>query len=522
MKKPIAPRAGFRSVPNLAIFAAFGAFSLSLHGGANAAGPIDHAARAHELIEGLDLDEARQELSGASADDLDAAIEKARLAIYEEDCDGAVAILKRPELAASEEGRSLAEIAQGCARVTAATVSEKDDSKNLEVRFQDEADRALMPMLADTVVKARDALTRDLGVTWPKPTRVVVVRDLLSLSAMTGLPYESATTTGTVAVAKWGRVTVLSPRASHHGFVWRDTMAHELTHLAVTRATNDRAPLWLQEGVAKREEIRWRDPGPFDNRPTPESIVVRGIEMKIDVPLDKLGPSIAMLPTADQAMVAFAEVTSFVRFFADHAPPDGLPHLLNDLRDRKSVDDSLRDVSQSDLKQWDTKWRAWIASTHHDALPAVSGLGATPPNARDVRERMRLAELLDARSHSPEALKELDKVTDAPVDDPSFSALRASVLHHVAKDKDAEPLVSDPKKTYGSYGPWWAIRGVLAVARGDQPTADASFAEAVATDPFDIEAACGSRDAAAPVPTDPSMRLLCEAARARAEPADGE
>ncbi|MGH7282305.1 MAG: hypothetical protein ACRELY_12320, partial [Polyangiaceae bacterium] len=286
------------------------AAALGVPGGAVAATapsiPVvsNHAARAHELIEGLDFDEARKELGQASIDDEAAALERAYLAIYELDCDGAVAILSRPELAASEDARSLMDIAQGCARVTAATVMEKDDAKNVQVTFQDEADRALMPMLVDTVVKARDALTRDLGVTWPTPTRVVVVRDLLSLSAMTGLPYESATTTGTVAVAKWGRVTVLSPRASHHGFVWRDTMAHELTHLAVTRATNDRAPLWLQEGVAKREEIRWRDPGPFDNRPSPEAIVARGMEMKIDIALDKLGPSIAMLPSADRAMVA--------------------------------------------------------------------------------------------------------------------------------------------------------------------------------------------------------------------------
>lgn len=516
-------------IANRLVFAAFAALAIFAGDhGANAAGPLNHAARAHELIEGLDLDEARSELAQAAADDGDAEIEKARLAIYEEDCDGAVAILKRPELAATEEGRTLNEIAMGCARVIAATVSEKDDARNLEVRFQDESDRALMPMLADTVTKARDALTRDLGVTWPKPTRVVVVRDLLSLSAMTGLPYESATTTGTVAVAKWGRVTLLSPRASHHGFVWRDTMAHELTHLAVTRATNDRAPLWLQEGVAKREEIRWRDPGPFDNRPSPESIVARGMEMKIDIPLDKLGPSIAMLPTADQAMVAFAEVTSFVRFFADHAPPDGLPHLLNAIRekkrgDEKEIDDALREVSQNDLKQWDAKWRAWMASTHHETLSAVVGLSAAPPNAHDVRERMRLAELLDARGHAGEALKEIEKAKDPPAEDPSFSALHASILHHVGgRDKDAEPLVSDPKKPYGSYGPWWAIRGQLAVARGDQSTADSSFAEAVATDPFDIDAACGTRDANAPIPKDPSLHLLCEAARQRAEPVDGE
>src|SRR5439155_4149926 len=219
-------------------------------------------------------------------------------------------------------------------------------------------DRALTPLVMETVVKAREALTRDLGVSWPKPTRIIIVRDLLSLSAMTGLPYKSAQTTGTVAVAKWGRVTLLSPRASHHGYGWRDTIAHELTHLAVTRATQDRAPLWLQEGVAKREEVRWREPGPFDDRPTPDAVVLRGIELKLDLALDKLGPSIAMLPSADAAMVAFAEVTSFVRYYASTASPDALPRILLALRNRKSPDAALAEVTGADLKGWDARWRA--------------------------------------------------------------------------------------------------------------------------------------------------------------------
>src|SRR5262249_48189855 len=161
-------------------------------------------------------------------------------------------------------------------------------------------------------------------------------------SAMTGLPQEAAQTTGTVAVAKWGRVTLLSPRASQHGYSWRDTIAHELTHLAVTRATIDRAPLWLQEGVAKRGEVRWRPPGPSHDRPSPAAIVMRGTELRLDLPLDKLGPSIAMLPSADAAMVAFAEVTSFVRYYAATQGEDALPRLLQALRDQGSVDDALR------------------------------------------------------------------------------------------------------------------------------------------------------------------------------------
>src|SRR5258708_14128176 len=121
---------------------------------------------------------------------------------------------------------------------------------------------------------------------------------------------------GTVGVGKWGRLTLPSPRATGHGYAWRDTVAHELTHLAVTRASGDLAPLWLQEGVAKNEEVRWRAPGPFDDRPPPEAITQRGSELGLTPPPDKLGPRVAMLPSAAAAPGAFAAVTGFVRSFS--------------------------------------------------------------------------------------------------------------------------------------------------------------------------------------------------------------
>ena len=500
-------------------------------------GPDDHAAKAQEYILANDFDEARKELARGKADDVGIATERARLALYEADCDGALVTLSSPDVVKTEQGAMLADIARGCARVTASTVLEEDHDQGVWIRYQDESDRALTPLLVETVVKAREALTRDFGATWPKPTRIVVVRDLLSLSAMTGLPYEAAQTTGTVAVAKWGRVTLLSPRASIHGYSWRDTVAHELTHLAVTRATVDRAPLWLQEGVAKREEVRWREPGPFDDRPSPDAIAARGIELKLDLPLDKLGPSIAMLPSADAAMVAFSEVASFVRFFATSTPPGSLERLFAALRDGKEPDSALEIASSGNLKQWDIKWRAYLQSKPKEPLPPLLSLGKEPPappakagaarapTLRDVRERMRLAELLLARSHPTEALNELDRLQGAaPQDDPSYRYLRGRVLMALgdpSRTKEAEVLFQDPKEVLTSYGPWWALRGVLARSRNDETIAEPSFAEAVATDPFDVEAACETLDADSPTPSkDPSP--LCLTARAWKVPSGTE
>jgi hypothetical protein len=478
-------------------------------------------ARAADAITEMDYETAHRELDGADPNDVGVALQLGRLAIYEGRFDDAVTLLARAELVRNDSGAQLAEIARGCARVTAATVVERDERRGIEVRYQDEDDRALEPLLADTVEKARATLEKDLGVTWPRPLRIVVVRDLLSLATATGLPYDSAKTTGTVAVAKWGRVTLLSPRATRHGYAWRDTIVHELTHLAVTRLTVDRAPLWLQEGIAKRQEIRWRDPGPFDDRPTPEAVVARGAAQHLDTPLDKLGPSIAMLPSADRAAVAFAEVTSFVRFYADTVGPSALPNLLAAIRVRDGADASLKELTGTDLAGWDAKWRAYLAARPAEALPATWSLGAPPAGMRDIRDRGRLAELLVGREHAGDALVELEPLAADAWEDPSLRHLRGRAFEASGNGAVVEASLGEPKDVASSYGPWWAIRGRFARTRGDGPTADGFFLEAVSQDPLDLESACETLDTAAPAPPSPAAQDLCEAARHRGEPGIG-
>jgi len=461
---------------------------------------------------------ARAELAKADPNSPAVILAKARLALYEEDCDLTAALLSR-DAGQIDEGRQLADVGRGCARVIAATVVDKDEANGIVVRYQDESDRALTPLLVETVLKARVSLTKDLGVEWRRPTRITVVRDLLSLSAMTGLPYKAAQTTGTVAVAKWGRVTLLSPRASHHGYPFRDTLAHELTHLAIAKQSHDRAPLWLHEGVARREEVRWREPGLFDEKPSPESIVMRGIELKLDLALDKLGPSIAMLPSADAAMVAFAEVTSFIKYFVETSAPDALPKLLLALRSAKSADDALKEVSGETLAQWDVKWRAQLKQRAKEPLSPMFGLGGSPPGVSDSRERSRLGELLLGRDHPAEALSELDRIPAEMLADPSLRYLRTRVLEAEPNLKAAEALVDDPRPWITGYGPCWAIRGRLAASRGDAQVAEASFGEALAHDPLGVEAACrASPRAEAGPPAGGQGAPLCEAARQRAEP----
>lgn len=489
------------------------------------AGPLSqfHAARARTFILGLDLDLAKKELQQGDANDPVIQRERGRLQLYEADCDGAVLSLASALAAGPDEDtEGMLDIARGCSRVTAAIIGDDVTTSDLVVRYQDEADRALTPLITESVENARKTLTRDLGVTWPKPTRVIVVRDLLSLAAMTGLPYESAQTTGTVAIAKWGRVTLLSPRASHHGYPWRDTLTHELTHLAVTRLTNDRAPLWLQEGLAKREEVRWREPGPYDDRPSPDAIARRGMDKKLDLGLDELGPSIAMLPSAQAAMVAFAEVTSFVRYYAKVAGDEAIKKLLSELRANQKIDAALVEASGMDLKAWDQKWRAEIMALPSEQVLGLDNFASDPKANTSARERIRVAELLFGRGHTAEAQREIDPLAGSKLvaHDPTFAYLAARVLEK-GDLPGARAKVADPKDPTHAYAPWWAIRARLALAASDAPLIEPSFLEALAQDPLDAEAACRSLDGSTLL-TAPKDVDLCKAAAGAGVPDLGQ
>jgi hypothetical protein len=227
-------------------------------------------------------------------------------------------------------------------------------------------------------------------------------------------------------------------------------------------------------------------------------------------------------------------VTSFVRFYAKSEGDEALPKLLAELKGGADTDAALVAASGAGLATWDGRWRAFLATRSHEPIPALFGLGGEPGDAsklRDLRDRSRLAELLLARQHPGEALSELDRIelAGSPVapdawqramGDPSVRWLRARALEAAGKQEQGASLVEDPREVLSSYGPWWATRGRWMRLRGDEPTATASFIEAVATDPFDVESTCETLDSASS-PTDPARKALCEAAREAGTPEFG-
>lgn len=471
--------------------------ALCLAGSANSATSPRQVSDA--IIE-LDVERGKELLKDAEQRG-DLAFERARLALYLGDCETAQAILASPQFADVEEARHFREVAAGCTGTTVGGLVVEDKERGVWMRLQDSEDKALAPLIAETADKARARIEQDLGVKMPRPLRIDLVRDLFSLAAVTGLPLEAAETTGTVAVARWGRVTMLSPRAASLGYPWEDTLAHEITHLALSRATRDRAPLWLQEGVAKREETRWREKQPFDDADYDR--VARAAQLQgTSVGIGGLGSSIAMLPTPEAASTAFAEVTSFVSFWLRE---NGTPafHLL--LRDLKGVGDrgpnaALASVTGVSLSEWNSRWQSWL-ETHVEAPeppPKLSPLEIRKQHQRaeDMIRHARLGDLLFERGHMEAAESRLTKMFDASPDDASLRAHLARATLAQGKTDRAKELVAKLEDVDAANAHYWSLRARFGFGTGAEPQGTpearkAAYRLGVSLDPLSEVVACG-------------------------------
>jgi hypothetical protein len=198
-------------------------------------------------------------------------------------------------------------------------------SAHFLIRFPPE-DAVIADYALDALEAAAAALHSDLGFVPARPIPVDILRSPADLALVTALSTDDVERTGTIAVSKWGRIMLSSPRAMRLGYAWLDSLSHELVHYAVASATHDRTPVWLQEGLAKFLEHRWRDPPGLALTPSLQHLLAKGLATHKLISFDSMHPSMAKLPRAEDASLAFAEVTTAVALLFTNG---GMPALRN-------------------------------------------------------------------------------------------------------------------------------------------------------------------------------------------------
>ena len=326
--------------------------------------PADVASRSRAALELL----AEEDVEGARAivDPLLAAHPEARpvrlaagvLRFYEQRYDEAVSLLERSG-AADDAGGFL-----GLAR--AARDAVKDDARLESDHFviftPKGKDEVLAPYAAETLEAQRAALEKDLG--WAPPGKVTVEflsspKDLARLSTLT---EQEIRTSGTIALCKFNKLMVVSPKALLKGYDWLDTVAHEYTHHVITGKTRDRTPIWLHEGIAKWSETRWRGAGGASFTPYASALLRDALRRNSLVTFAQMHPSMAKLPSQEAAALAFAEVETVVEFLVQRGGTPMVARALDLIAAGRTAEAAVAEALGLSVERFLADWRRFMAA----------------------------------------------------------------------------------------------------------------------------------------------------------------
>jgi hypothetical protein len=373
--------------------------------------------------------------------------------------------------------------------------------ENFEVRYAPGVDEVLVPYAIDTLKATAEALKEELGVEMLSPVRLEIYPDADSLARVSTLSVEAIRTSGTIALCKWGRLMIASPRALMHGYPWLDTIAHEYVHLLLTKATLDRAPVWLQEGVAKFLETRWReDRASLPDDPASRRLLYEAAMTDELLDFDQLHPSIALLPTQKAAALAFAQVSSFIAAFYEDQGSAGLRQVLENVANGEDARRALAGVAAVPWKTLEGRWRDGLAEgprapqarLMHRYLSSEASEQDEVASVELERARkfLRLGDLLWARQRATAASVEYGKAHRAAPGDPVVASRYARSAIAGGRPEDAIEPLTTTLRLYPTHAPALSSLATAEYRVSHPAAAEKAAYRAIAHNPFDPQPHC--------------------------------
>ena len=374
-------------------------------------------------------------------------------------------------------------------------------------------DAILAPYALETLEAIRKALVEDLGYAPPEKVRVEVVGNAAELSRVSTLTRAQIRTTGTIAICKFSKLMVTSPKAVITGYDWLDTLAHEYVHLVVSKKSRNTVPIWLHEGLAKFLESRWRGKAGLALSPSTQALLGRRVKQDKLIPFEKMHPSIALLPSAEDAATAFAEVFYAVDYVYRHRGTAGLRQILDELRAGRSDRAAVEAATGQDFAAFEKAWLHHIRAQPFpkELLPLEEKVvlkEEAPGKAKDekkgkkevsfgdfayveeagARKHAHLGEVMRERSRAGAAASEFAKAHRIVGDKyEAISNKYALALLELGQLDEAERVLSGSLRVHPGVAATNVHLGRIFLARKDWARARGAYTEALATDPFDPE-----------------------------------
>jgi tetratricopeptide (TPR) repeat protein len=467
-----------------------------------------------DALDAWQLDRARALLPGVSGDP-QRQLALGTLLVYEANYEQARKVLA--SLLASEQlsdprelsqARHYLGLASGAISALEGAITRTREGSPFVAVFASEKDTLLADYFFDAMANAHAELGDVFGIRPPSPIRFEFLDESAKLALVTPLGFEAIATTGTIGITKYRRVMMVTPRVMMQGYAWLDAATHEYVHYLVTLRTQNRAPVWMQEGLAKYFEQRWRRPGPPEMRESVEALLHRAIERDELVTLEEMSPSIALLPSREQAALAYAEVETMIGLLARERGSEGMNLLLDSVANGADPKEAFAAAWGADF---DTFMEDWKADTFRRTARARSGEVGGPQFLAEgesqnpevdpslfgdvfshlgggkARQHARLGVLLTLRGHTAAAIIEYERARKADpsvAKDSQLARRLGELLLQEGRSGEAAPLLDIAGAAEPDNPNVAAAQGRALLQIGSKEAARAALQRALRVNPF--------------------------------------
>ena len=393
--------------------------------------------------------------------------------------------------------------------LVAATVEEvqgysehRTEDGHFVILYQPGRDEVLVDYAEETLEAAYREIGADFGYFPPEPVRVEFYPRTVSLANVSSLSQEAIETSGTIALCKYNRLMVTSPRSMVRGYGWRDTLSHEYVHLVVQRLTGSRVPIWLHEGLAKFEESRWRG----ERRglpPSNQDLLARRLEADNLITFEQMHPSMALLPSQEDTGTAFAEVYTVVEYLTQEHGIEALRALVWAIHEGEDVDEAIETVTSLRFDRFIDGWERHLREREYRRLPSdyVDEMQFMPSDAEDdapddlagiehdeAKDLMHLGQLLRARNRVEASITEYRKA-EALIgsDNPLLQNWMARALLDLDRAEEAVTALGEAAEFYPTFYPTYLHLGEAYLDLERATEALPHLVEAASINPFDPE-----------------------------------
>ena len=214
----------------------------------------------------------------------------------------------------------------------------------------------LVSYALDALEKAYQEIGGDLAV---KPDFKISVEiystqdDFIKAST---LSKEILDRSGAIAVCKFRRLMILSPDQLSYGYRWLDALSHEYTHFLVNLLSQGQCPLWLNEGIAKYFETRWRFHQPYFLTPGNQTELVDACQQNKLISFKRMEPSMVYLDNQTQVRLAFSQVSHAVHYICNEYHSISISKILVSLSELKNSNQAFLKVFGIDELVFEGKW----------------------------------------------------------------------------------------------------------------------------------------------------------------------